>query len=101
MPARTGTRIKGVFFDLYGTLLILGNMKQAWSDWMDVLYTTLFPDTPVVTRSAFGDRCHQFFGKEEPVSTERRLTVFERRIDRLAASLNLVIPPLGLQTIAT
>jgi HAD superfamily hydrolase (TIGR01549 family) len=80
--------IKGVFFDLYGTLLILGDMKRAWSDWIEVLYVALCPPERAVTRETFDDCCHQFFSKEEPiVNIEDGMTVFERRIDRLAASL--------------
>ena len=26
--------IRGVFFDLYGTLLRYGDMKSAWADWL-------------------------------------------------------------------
>jgi HAD superfamily hydrolase (TIGR01549 family) len=80
--------VKGVFFDLYGTLLILGDMKRAWSDWIEVLFAGLCPPKIGVTRERFDDSCHQFFGREEPAAeTADGLTVFERRINRLAASL--------------
>lgn len=26
-------KIEGVFFDLYGTLILLGDMQKAWNDW--------------------------------------------------------------------
>jgi len=86
---QTATRqVKGVFFDLYGTLLILGDMKRAWSDWIEVLYGCVCPPELAVDRERFGDCCHQFFGKEEPAAEMADgLTVFERRIHRLAASL--------------
>jgi HAD superfamily hydrolase (TIGR01549 family) len=88
MQRRISPKVKGVFFDLYGTLLILGDMKRAWSDWIEVLYTCLCPPEMAVTRERFGDCCHQFFSKEEPAAeTTDGLTVFERRIHRLAASL--------------
>ena len=32
MPSAIPQSPKGVFFDLYGTLLILGDMKRAWSE---------------------------------------------------------------------
>jgi hypothetical protein len=35
--------IKGVFFDLYGTLLIDGDMKTAWSDWLIAFFSQLVP----------------------------------------------------------
>jgi len=94
--------IKGVFFDLYGTLLILGDMKRAWSDWIEVLYGGLCPPETAVTRERFGDCCHQFFGKEEPMAnTADGLTVFERRINRLAASLGSQIELPSLKETAT
>jgi putative hydrolase of the HAD superfamily len=85
-------QVKGVFFDLYGTLLILGDMKRAWSDWIEVLYAGLCPPEMGVTRESFRDCCHQFFGKEEPsAEIADGLTVFERRIHRLAVSLGAQI----------
>jgi HAD superfamily hydrolase (TIGR01549 family) len=88
MQQTASREVKGVFFDLYGTLLILGDMKRAWSDWSEVLHACLCPPEMAVTRESFGDCCHQFFGKEEPAAeTGDGLTVFERRIRRLAASL--------------
>jgi putative hydrolase of the HAD superfamily len=88
MHRRISPKVKGVFFDLYGTLLILGDMKRAWSDWIEVLYACLCPPEMAVTRERFGDCCHQFFSKEDPAAeTTDGLTVFERRIHRLAASL--------------
>src|SRR5436853_2587935 len=78
---------KGVFFDLYGTLLILGDMKRAWSDWMDVFHGTLQAQGLSLTREDFGSRCHQFFGQDEPLARLDGLTVFERRIRRVVESI--------------
>src|SRR5258706_5008320 len=102
MQPEMGKNAKGVFFDLYGTLLILGDMKQAWSDWMEVLYGALCPGEITVTRESFDDCCHQFFRKEEPAAEiEDGLTVFERRIQRLAASLGSQIELRLLKQTAT
>jgi hypothetical protein len=30
---------QGVFFDLYGTLLIYGDMTAAWADWLSDLHS--------------------------------------------------------------
>jgi putative hydrolase of the HAD superfamily len=94
MQETTVRGVKGVFFDLYGTLLILGDMKRAWSDWIEVLYAALCPPETTVSRETFDDCCHQFFSKEEPtVEIEDGLTVFERRLDRLSASRSFKIEP--------
>src|SRR5690349_8252141 len=102
MQRAAAHKIKGVFFDLYGTLLILGDMKRAWSDWRDVLYAALCSQETAITREAFADGCHQFFGKEEPTTQPGdAMTVFERRINRLAASLGLQIQSSQLKETAT
>jgi HAD superfamily hydrolase (TIGR01549 family) len=92
MQQGTIREVQGVFFDLYGTLLILGDMMRAWSDWMEVLYAALRPREPSVTRESFDDCCHHFFRKAEPTAEiQDGLTVFERRIHRLATSLGAQI----------
>src|SRR6266516_3436756 len=102
MQQSTQREVKGVFFDLYGTLLILGDMKRAWSDWMEVLYASLCSQEMAVTRESFGDYCHQFFGKEEPTAElADGMTVFERRINRLAAKLGSQIELQQLKETAT
>ncbi len=93
-------KAKGVFFDLYGTLLILGDMRQAWSDWLDALYAGLCRRGAELTRPEFEDRCHQFFGKQEPPAADG-LTVFERRIRRLASGLGLAVDARELKVMAT
>src|SRR5437899_2562928 len=95
-------QVNGVFFDLYGTLLILGDMKRAWSDWIDVLYVALSPKERAVTREDFDEGCHQFFGKEEPkAEIEDGLTVFERRLDRLTANLGFKVESAMLKETAS
>jgi putative hydrolase of the HAD superfamily len=77
-------------------------MKRAWSDWMEVLYASLCPKEMAVTRERFADCCHQFFGKEEPAAEAADgLTVFERRISRLMATLGSQIELQQLKETAT
>src|SRR4030081_1032536 len=94
-------KTKGVFFDLYGTLLILGDMKKAWSDWMGVFHDGLSDHGLSLDEAAFGHHCDRFFGKEEPPAAAGGLTVFERRIHRLAGSLGLAVELPEIQVIAT
>ena len=101
MQSEVQIKAKGVFFDLYGTLLILGDMKKAWSDWMGVFYEALCGHGLSLTETDFGDCCHHFFGKTEPAPATDGLTVFERRIYRLAASLGLAVELPELKAIAT
>jgi len=91
---------KGVFFDLYGTLLILGNMQRAWSDWMDVFHGSLCARGLSLTREDFGARCHLFFGQEEPIAGADGLTVFERRIHRVVQNVGVPVERPALKEMA-
>ena len=31
-------KTRGVLFDLYGTLIVYGEMEKAWNDWCDVIH---------------------------------------------------------------
>ena len=33
--------VKGIFFDLYGTLMIYGDMVRAWEDWFSAIHESL------------------------------------------------------------
>ena len=101
MQAKRPMKTKGVFFDLYGTLLILGNMQQAWADWMGALFGAMGLRVPSLTKTAFDDCCHEFFRKEPPLLIEDGLTVFERRIGRLASTLGSTLEVPDLKKAAT
>jgi putative hydrolase of the HAD superfamily len=81
--------IKGVFFDLYGTLLIYGDMNAAWSDWLSGLYENLCHHGLSVSKQSLTLRCDAFFSKKEPPLNNDGLTIFERRIASLCADLNM------------
>jgi putative hydrolase of the HAD superfamily len=80
--------IKGIFFDLYGTLLVYGNMKQAWSDWLTTFYDLLKAQGIHISKEAFARECDGFFSTPEPARDGNKLTVLERRIDSLCLTLN-------------
>jgi HAD superfamily hydrolase (TIGR01549 family) len=94
-------RAKGVFFDLYGTLLVLGDMKMAWADWMQVFYEGMCEHGLCLGREDFGRHCERFFGRSEPSPVADGLTVFERRIHRLAGGFGLTVETDKLKTLAT
>jgi putative hydrolase of the HAD superfamily len=81
--------IKGVFFDLYGTLLIHGNMSAAWSDWLAEFYVCLKRYGLSIPEETFAERCDRFFSQKEPPKQEDDLTIFERRIQALCSELEL------------
>ena len=92
--------IKGIFFDLYGTLLVYGNMKQAWSDWLSTFYHLLKEQGLNMTKETFAQECDGFFSSAEPAADENNLTALERRIDALCLKLNHKLGKKGYRVIA-
>ncbi len=80
---------RGVFFDLYGTLLVYGDMQAAWSDWLSVLYEQLAKGGLSMSREEFAERCDGFFERPRPPAQDDGLTLYERRIQALGAELGL------------
>ena len=81
--------INGIFFDLYGTLLVYGNMDAAWSDWLNEFHKQLRLHGLTCSIESFAKSCDQFFGKSEPTPRQHNMTVFEQRIQNLCADLHL------------
>ncbi len=80
--------IQGFFFDLYGTLLVYGDMKQAWSDWLATFYDLLKAQGLNSSRAVFSQACDGFFSAAAPDDGDNHLTVLEQRIQRLCATYN-------------
>jgi putative hydrolase of the HAD superfamily len=92
--------IQGIFFDLYGTLLVYGNMKKAWSDWLSTFYHLLKKQGLNLSEKSFSQECDGFFSAPAPTSNEDHLTVLERRIQHLCLKLNYQLPTEKLSHIA-
>ena len=92
--------INGIFFDLYGTLLVYGNMDVAWSDWLSELHTQLRRHGLTRSIESLAKTCDQFFGKSEPIPRQPNLTVFEQRIQNLSFDLKLNLTPEDIKEIA-
>jgi putative hydrolase of the HAD superfamily len=91
---------KGVFFDLYGTLLIYGDAQAAWADWLAAFYERLAASGLTMPKEAFAERCDGFFGRPRPPERDDGLTVYERRIQDFAAGLGLTLSELQIQKTA-
>jgi len=92
--------INGIFFDLYGTLLVYGNMDAAWSDWLNALHAQLKLRGCTGSIDSLAKSCDQFFGKSEPTPRQHNLTVFEQRIQNLCFDLELNITAEDITVIA-
>jgi putative hydrolase of the HAD superfamily len=92
--------IQGIFFDLYGTLLLYGNMKKAWSDWLSTFYHLLKKQGLNISEETFSQECDGFFSATAPTGNEDHLTVLERRIQCLCLRLNHQMPKKELSHVA-
>jgi len=84
--------IKGVFFDLVGTLLIYGDMVSELSEWHSEFYMCLRKHGLSISRENFIERCDEImiFGNEPPRPKDG-LTIFERRIQALCSDLKIEV----------
>lgn len=93
-------KVRGVFFDLFGTLLVYGDMKVAWAEWLTSFHSCLRPHGLSLSEDLFSRECDRFFGNEEPPEKADDFTVFERRIHYLCVRLGLVLVPTEITRIA-
>ena len=92
--------IRGIFFDLYGTLLVYGNMKKAWADWLHHFYISLKTHGLTISKQEFSRECSRFWDRSVPVTPARDLTIFEKRILSLCTSLGIEISDGDIGSIA-
>ncbi|MBD3370031.1 HAD-IA family hydrolase [Candidatus Fermentibacteria bacterium] len=92
--------IKAVFFDLFGTLFVYGDMKQAWCDWLHFFYESMKGCGLMMQKEDFSKACDLFFGKDEPEMIDAEMTVFEGRIKALSTDLGLDISKNDVTSIA-
>ncbi len=92
--------IRGVFFDLYGTLFVYGDMKKAWADWLHHFYISLRDLGLTISEEDFSKECDRYFWKVEPAHSEKNLTIFEKRIKSFCASLEIKLCDCDVTSIA-
>jgi HAD superfamily hydrolase (TIGR01549 family) len=86
---RRSYEFKGVFFDLYGTLLVFGDVLAAWDDWLSAFYEQLHAHGLAMSKEEFAEVCDGFFGRPEPPPRGDGLTLYERRIAVFAREVGL------------
>ena len=82
---------RGIFFDLYGTLLVYGDMRLAWSDWLKAFYSKLEPLGLSLSLDAFSAQCDRFMEKQQIPDRDNELTPFEYRIRSLCSRIGVDI----------
>lgn len=74
--------IKGVFFDLYGTLLKYGDIEAGWAAWLDSFHRILAEGGVVIGCEGLKKACQGLFAESEPPALDDGFTVYERRLSR-------------------
>lgn len=92
--------INGVFFDLYGTLLIYRDLASAWRDWQAEFYVCLVAHGLSWSSDELAARCEAFFTAPAPAMIGDGLTVYERKIRQLGHSAGLQLDRDALQAVA-
>lgn len=94
--------IKGVFFDLNGTLLVYGDMDSELSEWYSEFYSRLQKHGLTVSRDFFTLRCNNAMTFDEVTfNTHDELTIFERRIKSLCTSFEITVETGEIKNIAS
>ncbi len=85
-------KTRGVLFDLYGTLIIYGDMEKAWNSWYEVIYDAFRDSGLPLSAEQFRPYCEGFFERPEPCGEAAERSVVERRLLRLAREVQVRVP---------
>jgi HAD superfamily hydrolase (TIGR01549 family) len=77
---KSKSNIKGVFFDLFGTLLIYDDLELAWSAWFEEFYSKISKLNKRLKKEEFSKLCEGFFTGPEPEGDNETYTKYEWRI---------------------
>ena len=83
------TEIRGVFFDLYGTLLCYGDMEAAGESWYHAIRHELVASGRAFDEETLIRLCEEFLLQPEPPVQDDGLTVYERRMSELVRELEV------------
>ncbi len=77
--------IRGVFFDLHGTLLISDDISKAWAEWREAFHGCMVDCGLETSMEEFQVEVEGIFEKPEPEYDAPGLSVFERRVMELCS----------------
>jgi HAD superfamily hydrolase (TIGR01549 family) len=80
--------VKGVFFDLYGTLMIYGDMERAWEDWFSSIHQCLVKHGFDNSKDFLSQKLNGFFENASPEG-DSELSIYERMMKNLTNDLGL------------
>jgi putative hydrolase of the HAD superfamily len=81
--------IKGVFFDLHGTLLLSDDVDASWENWVHEFHSRMRSKGVDVTLTDFKEHLDMLFNAPEPEYEEQGMTLFMRRVKALGTQLGV------------
>ena len=91
---------RGVFFDFYGTLCVLGDMTAELNEWIPEFYIRLKRCGLEATKEEIWNYYHQRMQHENPPKPENGMTIFERRIQIAGSDFGLNMTRSEIEEIA-
>ncbi len=83
--------IRGVFFDLHGTLLLSDDVDAAWENWVQAFHREMTLRGAAATLDEFKKHLETLFNSPEPRYSEPGMTLFMRRVKALGRMLGVDI----------
>lgn len=83
--------IRGVFFDLHGTLLLSPDIDAAWEDWLTAFHSCMTDCGLSMSREEFTRHAEDLFEGPAPEPRGEGMSDFERRVMDLGERLGLEI----------
>ncbi len=83
--------IKGIFFDLHGTLLVPTDIEAAWDDWLTTFHSCMEECGLKMSSEEFREQIGDLFDRPMTEPEDDEMSVFERRIKDLGERLGLEI----------
>jgi HAD superfamily hydrolase (TIGR01549 family) len=84
-------KYKAVLFDIFGTLVLMNDLKTEMEEWLGRFHECLQPHGLDMPRGSFDEVCFDNLERDIPVTTEDGLTIFERRVNAICTHLGLQV----------
>ncbi len=91
--------IRGIFFDLHGTIILSPDLPAAWTRWFTTLHTCMVRQGSSISRDEFTPYVQAFFEKPTPDFADQGLSLYERRLRDLGHRLGLDLDRRTLRSI--
>jgi HAD superfamily hydrolase (TIGR01509 family) len=84
--------IKGVFFDLHGTILLSDDIDAAWANWAQKFHEAMQEKGADISFDEFKKLLQNLFEGPEPEFNDTNFSLFMRRVKQLGQTLKINLP---------